>query len=146
MVEGESMIRWKIGTLLLGLTLLFPQLASAGTWGSFDTTRINYAGGVLSNGDAHDDIRAILTTKGQNIVDGTPTLTADYLGGVDIFYTSLLDTTDGILSAAEQIALQDWIAAGGTLIVTAEANRGAHYNSFLSFYGASEPGCSFLPS
>jgi hypothetical protein len=37
-----------------------------------------------------------------------------------VFYTSLLNNGTGTLSGAEQTALQDWVADGGTLIVTAD--------------------------
>jgi hypothetical protein len=110
--------------------------ASAQTvWGSFDASRINYAGGVLSNGASHSQLRNVITGTGATIAAGTPTLTAAYLSGVDVFYTSLLNTGTGTLSASEQTDLQNWIAGGGTLVVTADIFPLAAYNSFTSVYG-----------
>jgi hypothetical protein len=104
-------------------------------WGSFDATRVNYAGGVLSNGASHTMMRNVITGTGATIAASTPTLTAAYLSGVDVFYTSLLADPDGALSAGEQTDLQNWIAGGGTLIVTADIFPTAAYNSFTSVYG-----------
>ncbi len=80
-------------------------------------------------------MRGIIQSNGGVIAAATPTLTAAYLSGVDVFYTSLLNTSTGTLSAAEQVALQNWISTGGTLIVTADIFPLAAYESFTSFYG-----------
>jgi len=110
-----------------------PASASV-TWGSFDISRINYSGGPLT-GSAHSGLRGIITANDGVIGAATGTLTAGYLGGVDVFYTSLLNTGTGALSASEQAALQNWVAAGGTLIVTADIWPLAAYESFTSTYG-----------
>ena len=88
-------------------------------WGSFDGSRINYAAGQLT-GSAHNTLRSIIEANDGDIVLPTASLTAEYLSGVDVFYTSLLSTSTGTLSGPEQTALQNWIADGGTLIVTAD--------------------------
>jgi hypothetical protein len=111
-----------------------PSQAQDCTWGSFDASRINYGDGPL-NGNAHILLRGIITSHGGTILPGTPVLDAAYLAGADIFYTSLLNTGTGTLSAAEQTALHDWIAAGGTLIVTADIFPLPAYESFTAFYG-----------
>lgn len=103
-------------------------------WGSFDASRINYGGGEL-NGSAHTTLRSIINANMGTVAAGTSTLTATYLSGVDVFYTSLLNTGTGALSVAEQGALQGWIAGGGTLIVTADIFPLPAYESFTSFYG-----------
>ncbi len=102
-------------------------------WGSFDGSRINYTDGQLT-GNAHSTLRSIITSNGGSIAPPTPTLTPAYLSTVDVFYTSLLSTSTGALAPAEQTALQNWIAAGGTLIVSADILSLPAYESFTSFY------------
>ena len=121
---------------ILLLCLLVPAAAIAGecVWGSFDASRINYPGGPLT-GTEHSSLRTIVTANGGTIAPPTPTLTGAYLSGVDIFYTSLLNTNTGTLSAAEQAALHTWIDAGGTLIVTGDIFPLPAYESFTAFYG-----------
>jgi hypothetical protein len=121
--------------IALVLVLALPALATAECrWGSFDATRINYPDGPLT-GNAHSTLRTIITANGGTIAASAPALTAAYLGGVEVFYTSLLSTATGILSAAEQTALQAWINAGGTLIVTGDIFPLPAYESFTSVYG-----------
>ncbi len=112
-----------------------PNSADAAVWGSFDGTRINYAGGVLSTGVDHEDLRGVIMAAGDTLAMGTPQLDAAYLSGVDVFYTSLPANAAPPLSPAEQTDLQNWIAGGGTLIVTADANPLATFESFTQFYG-----------
>ncbi len=106
-------------------------------WGSFDDSRINYASGPL-NGSAHVRLRGIIEANGGVVAAGTPTLTTEYLEGVDVFYTSLLDWDTGVLSGTEQAALQQWVADGGTLIVTADLQPMEGYESFTSVYGVTD--------
>ncbi|MEM9454902.1 MAG: myxococcus cysteine-rich repeat containing protein [Myxococcota bacterium] len=117
-------------SLVAGLALggLLGGAAHAATWGSFIATRMAYATGPLT-ADSHDELQMIIADRGDLVGNPTGQLTADYLEGVDVFYTAMLsDGTGptaglpGTLSPAEQTALQDWIAAGGTLIVTADSN------------------------
>ncbi|MFG0330279.1 MAG: DUF4350 domain-containing protein [Phycisphaerales bacterium] len=114
----------------------FPAVASAGgvVWGSFDSSRINYSAGAL-NGDAHIQLRGIITANGDSVAAGTSTITDSYLSGVDVFYTSLLNTTTGYLSAAEKTSLDNWVAGGGTLIVTAEYLNPDTYEDYTAAYG-----------
>lgn len=112
-----------------------PQTSEAAPiWGGFDTTRVNYPGGTLT-GTAHDTLEGIIIAGGGAIGALAPTLTAAYLGGVDVFYTSLLSMTTGTLAASEQLALGDWVAGGGTLIVTADIFPLPAYESFTSQFG-----------
>ena len=99
-------MRIRIAVLLsiVAATLFAPVAWAQTVWGSFDTTRINYAFGTL-NGSAHVALRGIIAANSGSVAAGAPTLTAGYLGGVDVFYTSLLSTTTGVLSGAEQTAL-----------------------------------------
>ena len=124
-------------TLLAALVLFGAQETRASvTWGSFDASRINYSAGALTGSD-HSILRAIIQSNdGDGIIGAvTPTLTDTYLGGVDVFYTSLLSQTAPILSTAEKAALQNWVGAGGTLIVTADMSPLPAYEAFTSVYG-----------
>lgn len=123
-------------SILIGVLLVSSMAVSsqACVWGSFDESRINYPGGTL-NGSAHTQLRAIIAAHGGTVAPGTPTLTDDYLATVDVFYTSLLSTSTGALSGAEQTALHTWIANGGTLIVTADIFPLDAYESFTAYYG-----------
>ena len=111
-----------------------PCTAHAAVWGGFDVTRVNYAGGTL-DGSAHDSLRALIVANGDSVTAMTSTLTPAYLSGIDIFYTSLARVGGPVLSAAEQAALQAWIASGGTLIVSGDVFNLPFYESFTSFYG-----------
>jgi hypothetical protein len=128
---GNAMKRFVIPILVLVSGLLLAQPCN---WGSFDQTRINYPAGTLT-GTAHTQLVSIIEAQGGTVVSPTPILDAAYLGGVDVFYTSLLSQTTGVLSNAEQTALQNWITGGGTLIVTADIFPLPAYESFTSFYG-----------
>ncbi|MGD9857938.1 MAG: DUF4350 domain-containing protein, partial [Planctomycetaceae bacterium] len=131
------------GTLSMAATAAFCSLvvpaataqADLATWGSFDSSRIAYTGGVLTTGDGYDEFRTIIMANNGTLVSPTSTLTASYLNGIDVFYTSLLHDSNGTLSGAEQTALHDWISAGGTLIVTADIVALNGYNTFTSSYG-----------
>jgi len=115
----------------------FGASCEAGTsqcvWGSFDASRINYASGPLTGG-SNSTLQTIVTTNGGTLAAPTPLLTPAYLAGVTVFYTSLLSTSTGTLSAAEQAALQGWIASGGTLIVTGDIFPLPAYESFTAAY------------
>ena len=126
-------MRGRIGWGLVGAVGMLGSLggvstARAATWGSFDTSRIAYDIGDLS-GERHDGLRIQITDHGDDVGAPTGELTDAYLQGVDVFYTSLLsDGTGptaglpGTLSLTEASALMDWIAGGGTLIVTVDSN------------------------
>ncbi|MFG0317943.1 MAG: DUF4350 domain-containing protein [Planctomycetota bacterium JB042] len=103
-------------------------------WGSFDASRVNYAGGELVTGN-HSTLRSIVTQAGGVLAPSTPTLTSSYLAGVDVFYTSLLSNSTGALSPAEQTALIGWVQGGGTLIVTGDIFPLAAYDSFTAPFG-----------
>jgi hypothetical protein len=134
-------------SLVLGL-LLSPIASTQCVWGSFDSTRINYAGGVLTNGASHVNLRNIITGNGGTLAPATATLTPQYLATVNVFYTSLLSTATGVLSAAEQAALQAWVTSGGTLIVTGDIFPLPAYESFTSWLGVtgwtSVSGCNVM--
>lgn len=122
------------GAAIAALSVLSTWAQASCLWGSFDVSRINYSTGPLT-GSSHSVLQGIVAANGGTLAAATPTLTASYLSGVDVFYTSLLSTSSGTLDASEQAALQGWIAGGGTLIVTADIFPLAAYESFTSFYG-----------
>lgn len=130
----------------LALLACLPATAEAANWGSFDGSRMAYSTGSLTASN-HTDLRDVITANGDTVETATSTLTAEYLMTVDVFYTAMLsDGTGptagdlGTLSADEAMALADWIAQGGTLIVTADSNgfggpwEGV-YDSFTGPYG-----------
>jgi cysteine-rich repeat protein len=122
--------------LAVGMFVMaLPGTAEAAVWGGFDGTRVNYAGGVLATGVDHDEMRLLIGAAGHTIAPPTPTLTAPYLAGVDVFYTSLLNTGAPVLSGAEQAALASWISSGGTLVVTGDIFPLPFYESFTSPFG-----------
>lgn len=123
----------------LALVVVFAALLPSATeaqcvWGSFDSTRINYSAGTLT-GTGHSTLRGIITTNGGSVGAATGTLTAAYLAGVRVFYTSLLKTTGGALSATEHTALQNWVNGGGILIMTADYINIAACNSVTRWLG-----------
>lgn len=120
---------------LMLMILALPGLSTAeAVWGSFDSSRINYASGTLT-GSAHATLRGVIEAAGGTIAPPTSQLTPAYLSGIDVFYTSLLSTSTGALSAAEQSALHDWISSGGVLIVTSDILSLPAYESFTAYYG-----------
>lgn len=123
-----------MAALFATMMLMVNQADGSCVWGSFDDSRINYSTGPLTGSD-HGVLTDIIESNGGTIAPGTSTLTASYLNSVDVFYTSLLNRSTGTLSASEQTALQDWVAGGGTLIVTADIFPLAAYESFTAHYG-----------
>ncbi len=124
----------RTAAIALALALASAAVADDCNWGSFDDSRVNYSEGTL-NGGVHGTLRSIIAGHGGTVLAGTPLLTSTYLADVDVFYTSLLSTSTGELSSAEQAALQGWISAGGTLVVTADIFPLAAYESFTAHYG-----------
>ncbi|MEZ6234226.1 MAG: DUF4350 domain-containing protein [Phycisphaerales bacterium] len=109
--------------------------ALAQVWGCFDSTRVNYVGGVLNGGSAHTTLAGLITSTSATLAPTTNELTPAYLATIDVFYTSLLTNNNVPLSGPEQAALQAWVGAGGTLIVTADIFNLPGYDSFSSFLG-----------
>jgi hypothetical protein len=135
-VEEPEMIGTQLVTAAaVGALTLGAAPAAGQVWGCFDATRINYAGGVLNGGANHTGMAGIITASNATLAAPTGVLSAAYLSGVDVFYTSLL-TNNGIpLSPQEQADLQAWFGGGGTLIVTADIFNLPGYDSFTSFLG-----------
>lgn len=119
--------------LAASLALLEPSAAATGcVWGGFEADRLREASETL-DGETHDDLRALITARSGSIGPLAGELTASYLAGIDVFYTSNIRTVDGGLSSSEQAALQAWVAGGGTLIVSAGWSNG--YETFTGAYG-----------
>jgi len=115
-------------------TVLLSSTAGAADWGSFDSSRINYSNGVFTTG-SYTDLRAKIQNAGGTIAPATSILTAQYLDSVDVFFTSALNVTTGVLSNPEQAALIEWVKCGGTLIVSAEYSTISGNDSFLKPFG-----------
>ncbi|RJP31592.1 MAG: hypothetical protein C4547_15395 [Phycisphaerales bacterium] len=111
-----------------------PAAMSQAVWGGFDATRINYGSGTL-DGSAHAGLRAVIAENDGVVGAMTAELTDDYLSGVDVFYTSLLSRSTGVLSQPEQEALGRFIGRGGTLIVTADIFPLEAYESSTAQFG-----------
>jgi|GEM_PF-2569922 len=122
-----------VSTVVLASALASVAVAET-QWGSFDASRINYPTGTLT-GSAHSVLRSIIEANDGVVAAPTPTLTDQYLSGVDVFYTSLLSTNTGTLSDPEKQALRTWIIGGGTLIVTGDIFPLGAYESFTAPYG-----------
>ena len=103
-------------------------------WGSFDSSRINYSTGTLTGG-GHGELRKLIAANGGTLAATTSSLTATYLKSINVFYTSLLKTSTGALSSAEQTELQKWVKAGGTLIVTGDYINTTQSDTFTSWLG-----------
>lgn len=111
--------------------------ASAVVVGSFDSTRV-LERRVLNDGADRDVLRAAIAGGGHVIAPTTGTLSASYLNGLDVFYTSVLGfgSSSSVLSAGEQTALFDWVTAGGILLSTGETPFfRAAYESVLNPFG-----------
>lgn len=140
----------------LSLAALAPASAAAAVWGSFTAARIAYATGPLT-GDVHSMLRTTITDHGDTLADPTQELTAEYLATVDVFYTAMLSDgtgptagAPGTLSLDEQAALMEFVAGGGTLIITPDSNgfEGPFpivYDSWTADYGVTDYAFVFGP-
>ena len=117
--------------------VLAPSVASAAVWGGFDSSRVNYSGGILYDGSSHSTFRARLTLQGHTVATSTGTLTSAYLSGVDVFYTSLSSQSASPLSSSEQTAIAAFVASGGTFIISGDIFNLALYNSEGAPFGIS---------
>jgi cysteine-rich repeat protein len=143
-------------TSVLAVTVLAPATASAATWGSFSAARIAYATGSLDGG-VHSMLRMYILAHGDAIAAPTDELTPEYLSVVDVFYTAMLSDgtgptagAPGTLSLDEQAALMDFIAGGGTLIITPDSNGfdgpfPIVYDSWTADYGVTDYAFVFGP-
>lgn len=130
-------MRWLAYALGITAVAAAPATVEAATWGSFDSSRINYPEGCLTC-SANTMLHAEIEAAGDTVATPTALLDDAYLSGVDVFYTSLLSSVTGELSPLEQLALATWVEEGGTLIVTAETFSGPladAYNSYTAPFG-----------
>lgn len=125
----------------LGALALCASAASAAVIGGFDVSRLNYTTANLETGSNHSSLRTTLEARGDTIVS-MGTLSATNLAGVDVFYTSLLDSpSGGALSLSEQAALVDWVNSGGILLSAGDTSGfEAPYASWLNPFGMSVSG------
>jgi len=120
---------------LLSLLLLIPSAASAAVWGGFDASRVNYSGGIIATGDNHDTFRDRLALQGDTVAAPTGLFSPAYLNTVDVFYTSLANSSASPISSGEQLALSNWVAAGGVFIISADIFNEQLYNSYGAAFG-----------
>jgi len=135
---------------------LAPASAAAAVWGSFSPARLAYATGAL-DGDVHSQLRGYVVANGDALAEPTDELTPEYLLSIDVFYTAMLsDGTGptagalGTLSLDEQAALMEFIAGGGTLIITPDSNGfdgpfPIVYDSWTAEYGVTDYAFVFGP-
>jgi hypothetical protein len=126
--------------VLLGLiTLGFSQPAEGQlVIGTFDEAR----GGIgsLLSANSADDLQAVLTNYPCATVTASPSLTPEFLSGVEVLWLSVvfgsIDPIAG-LSAPEQSALSDYITAGGgaLLFTDNEAQFFVASESFVNPFG-----------
>ncbi|MEP0767279.1 MAG: hypothetical protein HRF45_12175 [Fimbriimonadia bacterium] len=102
------------------LALLLSALAvgvQAQVVGTFDNTRLLTEDMNLASGDWLSGMRECFLSRGAPITT-TGTLTASYLSGVTVFFTS--EFINQVPSDDEVAAVVAWVQAGGTLVVTGE--------------------------
>ncbi|WP_298921778.1 VPLPA-CTERM sorting domain-containing protein [uncultured Roseobacter sp.] len=117
--------------------ILSAGVSNAATIGSFDDTRV-LERRVLNTGADRDVLRNAIADEGHTLADTTDVLTAEYLNGLDVFYTSVLAFGSGspILSSTEQDALISWVSGGGILLSTGEIPFfRASYEAVLNPFG-----------
>lgn len=105
-------------------------------WGSFDASRTHKPSAfLLDTGALWNKLRGEIAVAGGTVLPGTPALTTAYLSQCDVFFTSILDDTNGVLSNTEQGALAAWLASGGTLIVAGLQISLGFYDSITAPFG-----------
>jgi hypothetical protein len=92
--------------------------APASVWGSFNASRVLSGRSLLSS--VHDGMRERIELAGGSFAVPANTVTEAYLAGVDVFYTGPVADGIGDVSNEEQQALSNWVAAGGSLIITVD--------------------------
>jgi hypothetical protein len=131
--------------LLAGLAMSVPAEAATITIGSFDGTRSVAPFATASGPLGYGRLRSSLLdpakfgpggTVNCNVViaPGTPTITAAYLAGKNVFFTSVFT---GDLSASEATAINAFVAGGGVVIVDANSvsSEQTAANSLLAAIG-----------
>ncbi len=125
--------------LTFGLAIGFSacQAIDVGIW---DNSRLYNSTFNAATGGAMTIFRSDWEARGA-VWHQTSTLTAGFLSGVSVFFTSSMAMTT--ITAAEQTALTNWVKAGGTLFLTGEdSGHGSQggYNGLLSPFGVSIAG------
>lgn len=120
--------------------------ASAVVIGTFSAARSN---SPLGTSPDYSDVRNAIVADGHTLNAGTETgsLTAAYLSTVDVFLTGVIEPffmpAAGVV-AAEAAALQTWVAAGGTLIISGEHNGFVPaFNPYAQAFGITMAGFNF---
>jgi len=135
-LEGGAMVRLRAIAVLVGILFIVdPALAVESVWGSFDAARLLSGRSLLSS--VHDTLRERIELAGGSFAPPALTLTEAYLADVDVFYTGPVSDGIGELSRDEQVALVNWVADGGSLIITVDIHswRRAAYLILSPFGG-----------
>lgn len=120
--------------------------ASAVVIGTFGAARSN---SPMGSSTSFSDIRNAIVADGHTLNAGTETgsLTAAYLSTVDVFLTGVIEPffmPAPAVVQAEVLALQTWVAAGGTLIISGEHNTFVPaYNPYAQAFGITMAGFAF---
>ena len=110
-------------SLTLLAALLAPDAAASGVWGSLDSSRLESPGDALATSSTMSDLRSEIVAAGGSLATPASTIDATYLGGVDVFFTSMMSAAP---SSTELTALSDFVQNGGVCIVTCDdGNRAA---------------------
>lgn len=114
-------LAWAFRSLLLcaalGSTFDAADAATILSWDSANQRGGDLFLGLQDNG--YRRFREALITGGHVILPGIPTLTADALANVDVFFWG---TSSHVLSAPEETVLSDFINAGGKIILETDVN------------------------
>jgi hypothetical protein len=103
--------------LVFGGLLAAAISCAAHSVGIFDDTRLYSSAYNLETGSSMTQVRAIWEARGA-YWNQTGVLTTEFLATVDVFYTSNVNLE--VLTFSEQDALESWVKAGGTLVLTGE--------------------------
>jgi len=98
-------------------------------WGSLDSTRMTR--------DLQTDFTEFsntITSSGSAITSSN-TLSSSYLSSIDVLFYGWAGNANGILTATEQLALQNFVSGGGTLIAAADIFNINAINSATSMFG-----------
>lgn len=128
-------MRLKISTFLGAFTLFCAATAQAETVGSLGAGRTN----AWLGDSSYSEITGVLTAGGHSLTYGN-TIDAAFLGGIDVFFTSVFNPStmpSGAALTAEVNALATWVQNGGTVIFSGEygnpANTGSFSNAFNNY-------------
>ena len=123
---------------LFAAALITSTASAANTWGSLDSSRLQSASDEFTTSSNHSGFRGKITGAGDTIAAPTSSITAAYLSGVDVFFTSMMSAAP---SGTELTDLSAWVSGGGICIVTCnDTNRTQTVSTFAQFGIEAYPG------